>query len=187
MAEQGPRVSLADWVAAGERQARSALERLFAPATVGPSEQSFESEEAPALAAAFELEGAPEVKVAFVSPVESARALCETLLKRPAADFDPRAREAFTELGNIVASAFLNGIAAVSGSRLVPTVPAAQELSVAALLESFGTEGERSVSPFEVRLEAGPARGLLVAALAPRSIDRLLEALSESSDSEPDA
>ena len=80
-------------------------------------------------------------------PEQSARALCDILLRRPAGtttEFGVMEQSGIKEVGNILSSAYLNALSDFMGMMLVPSVPSlVVDLSAAVLTSTylnFGTE-----------------------------------------------
>jgi len=74
-------------------------------------------------------------------PVSSARLLCDILLRRPAggtAEFGPMEQSSIKEVGNILASAYMNALSDFMGMMLVPSVPSLViDLSAAILTTTY--------------------------------------------------
>jgi chemotaxis protein CheC len=74
-------------------------------------------------------------------PVTSARILCDILLRRPSggtAEFGPMEQSSIKEVGNILASAYMNALSDFMGMMLVPSVPSlVVDLSAAVLTTAY--------------------------------------------------
>jgi chemotaxis protein CheC len=74
-------------------------------------------------------------------PVTSARILCDILLRRPSggtAEFGPMEQSSIKEVGNILASAYMNALSDFMGMMLVPSVPSLViDLSAAVLTTAY--------------------------------------------------
>jgi chemotaxis protein CheC len=74
-------------------------------------------------------------------PISSARFLCDILLRRPTGgttDFEKMEQSSIKEVGNILASAYMNALSDFMGMMLVPSVPSLViDLSAAILTTTY--------------------------------------------------
>ena len=121
-------------------------------------------------ATSFALSGGTAGTLVVAADVDDAAALAARLLRNPPAlPLNARARGAFDEVGNIVASQFLNAVAAVLGVSCLPSVPYAHTGDGEELIASIAdvharmTHDETVTAQFVVE---GGARLILVHAPA---------------------
>jgi chemotaxis protein CheC len=151
-------------VAAGAQEAARAMSRLLrrVPLSVGVSETlSFDALAARhrprALLVGFTLSGGVHGRLALVMTEASARALAHDLMgpDERIVDADDvltrRALGALTELGNIGASGFMNGVAGHIGATCIPSVPAVVlDDADGAVMGSFGEAPALSVARLDI-------------------------------------
>lgn len=175
-------------LASSTNAVREALAKLFDPSPVhlGPMEPmsvpSLLADETEIHVVAFEVLGPVRAQLSLLTGQRAGSLLAGALLRRHAGEAPgDEGRAALVELGNIVASSFLNGLAYAADLRLVLSVPAlGQSLDDAASFSARVQNAFRLAAPFEVRLPSGPVRGAVVAAGDPMSVGPLLNALSRS-------
>lgn len=153
--------------------------------------------EAPAFAEAAELLGGAELPVAGISlavdgafsgdvllvfPIGDAEALAALVTGRERAPLDDLGRSALKEVGNIIASSYLNALAQLLGGRLMPSVPAMAEDMAGAVMDDFlirqGEHGDQAlvlVNEFSVEGERFVGYFLLLP--GPGTLQACLEAL----------
>jgi chemotaxis protein CheY-P-specific phosphatase CheC len=179
--EQAAARALARAMAAGAESTRAALERLFVTARVtldAPEPERIVTPPEPCLGIAFDVVGPLGAHLALVVPESDARTLAAALLgTAPGAEFDGAARAAVTEMANIVASSFLNGLAKALAMTLVPSVPHLIEDATRPLVEARQSPGIARVAAFSVALASGAAGGTFVVAMSPTSLPKLVAAL----------
>ena len=174
-------------LAVGGESAKASLVRLFSPATVivggvrrwDAATPLVEVAER-TVCVAFEVTGPFRAKLVLLAPDAAATQLASVLLRRPLAALDADAREALSEMGNIVASSFLNGLARVSRTTLLPSVPALSEAHASTLASVVTPAGGHAfVAPFAVSVGGAVASGAFVATPDAGTVDRLLELLDK--------
>ena len=177
-----PSPTLVDGLRAGIQAAQRSLDQLFAPYTVTvttvegwplalPLIESDESSGRPSaihLGAAFDVEGPIKARLLMLAGEGDDAKLTATLLRRaPSADgaLDAEDRAALSEMANIVASSFLNGLARALKLRLLPSVPSLEESPLQDVLQAVrAAHGWVIGAQFTVALPSGAASGLFVAA-----------------------
>jgi len=136
----------------------------------------------PLVAVAFDLSGAVHGSMVQLVGDETARVLAGRLLgaEPEGTDYGARERGALSEVGNIVASAFLNALADRLGRSCLPSVPRflhgdADDVISQSLRGSEGQEPGPDAVVFRVMCELGDAPGRLVLLVvpSPETIERL--------------
>lgn len=125
------------------------------------------------LGAAFLVEGPVHARLFLLVESGHDERLTSALLRR-ASDatrlLDAEDRAAFSELANIVASSFLNGLARELRLRLVPSVPLVAERPLHDVLNTVRPSDDWTVSAqFSVALPSGEAKGLFLAMSEPQA------------------
>lgn len=180
--EPAVREAIARAVAAGIEAASEALARLFAPAptcmfAAQPLDGSSIVAVTQGIAIAFDMEG--ELRARLLVTLEPAEAglLASALLRRPGLSAaEVEAQEALTEMGNILASAFLNGVAHRTRSALVPSTPTFAQQAGASFAALRLSRDRAWAARFVVELDGRTAEGLFIAAPEPE-VDGAFEAL----------
>jgi hypothetical protein len=161
---------------AGFAHASAALLRMLAPAGGRPG---YAAEEAladamamePAILAAFEVPNRPGLRIGLVGRT-SVCARVATILAGPEVSCrEGGVRDVWMELGNVLASAFLNGLAAATVRPLLPTVPMPQNGIARPLVEGWAGRDARMSMGFDLPEE--PGAGLLVVTLDQAALDGL--------------
>lgn len=162
----------------GLEAASDALRKLMSPfpTPLGfPEERSlpatFDAGAAGALVE-FDLAGLPGLKIGVIAPIDSAALLTGLMLGRQHPAFDDAARDALRELGNVVCSAFLNGVGAQTGLRLLPSVPLLTEGPGGRLAATLCEGAAALAMPFQVL--GTSISGALVVALRREAMARLV-------------
>jgi chemotaxis protein CheY-P-specific phosphatase CheC len=112
---------------------------------------------------AFDVTGGVSGRLALVMNVDVARLFAERLLGRRAKAapwLGPASRGALSELGNIVASAFLNGVARLLHRSCLLSVPLVESAPVTSFFDTLTSDAVLRVAP----LHAGDHRLSLVCA-----------------------
>lgn len=128
----------------------------------------------------FEVTGGARATVMLVVDPRSGDRLAARLLRRDAGDglrLHPDGRAALAELGNIVASSFLNGLGRAVRATLLPSVPEMEEATLSVLLQ-IPDSSITFVSRFEVAFAGENATGAFVASPTAESLTGLTEALT---------
>lgn len=137
----GPRIvpsraeAIARALSPGADETRATLTRMFEPVPVvvgqlvhwDPTTSLLPTPAARVLCVSFEVTGPLKARMTLVTSDEATLRFGSALLRRPMTSLDLATREALAELGNIIASAFLNGLARATNLKLLPTVPALSE------------------------------------------------------------
>lgn len=177
-------VELEHAIWAGVEAAQRAFDRLFAPAqldigsALGRGLPEGMDAETPAVGVMFEVYGPVRAHLGVVVPESCAAVLAAALLRRGPGALDQPGREAFTELANILSSAFLNGMAARARMTLVPSVPRVVHDGAGRLVATFAPGNAAVTVPFDTDLPRGHASGLLLVAPDSASIETLVRAVA---------
>lgn len=139
-------------------------------------------------AVGFAIYGGLEARLLVILDEYSARRLAAALLGRPVPDeaessgLDSAARSALDETGNILASSFVSGLGKMTGTKIMPSVPASgfdvAGTAVGSVLARFGESSEDSIvcrTDFTTR--GTRIHGHLLLLPEHRSISEILNAL----------
>lgn len=168
---------------AGVDDARLTLARVFDPATVevgaieqwDPATPLLVGPAARTLCVAFEVSGPLRARLTLVTTDASAINFGSVLLRRSASTLDRATREALAEVGNILASSFLNGLARLARTKLLPSVPALSEPAPTLLRGLVAPDdGVAFVTPFSVVSGDTVASAVFVATPEEGTVERLL-------------
>jgi chemotaxis protein CheC len=176
-------------------RAADALSRLIGGRTIDmdvPRAMNVESDEVPAIAgdekapvvaAHLKVEGELRGGLALVFSEENAQRWCSLLMKAPAkGPLKEEGRSALAEVANIAASVYLNAVGALTGLRLVPSVPQLSESAMKIFLQrALATPTPESprlvlVTRFWTR-EQPPGEGHMLFVPDEASVRRLLRCL----------
>lgn len=164
---------------AGIDAAREAVTRLFSPYAVALETRddwtsSLTATHAGQLAlgarhlgAAFTVEGPIRARLLFLAAPGDDERLTSALLRQPSTPertLGPEERAAFSEMANIVASSFLNGLARDMKLRLLPSVPAVAENTLIEVRDALLSPYAWALAAhFTVALPSSSASGLFIA------------------------
>lgn len=178
---------VAGMAAAGE-SARHALARLYTPSEVvlgaverwrGDPQLIVGIRDDAALGIAFDMHGPVRGRLVMVAGAGVGGRLAASLLRRTSTALDEGALEALSEMGNIVASSFLNGLAHAAGLTLMPSVPLVANDALGEVIRSIAPARDLAfMAPFHIMLASGIVSGAFIAAPEAASIDRLVDGLA---------
>jgi chemotaxis protein CheC len=173
----------------GSGHAATALSRLLGGkrvaidpprAELGLSKSLFVHAPPQGVVASLELQGMPVGALLFTLSVEDARELSAQLLGRGTSEeaLSPEAHDALQETANIVASAYLSALAAMTGTQLIPSVPSLTHGGVEAAANDMALRlGGPPAVVLNVRFAAGTTAGELWLLLASSITTQLLSGL----------
>lgn len=140
----------------------------------------------PVVAAGFDIVGQLSGHLLVVLPQDDAQALTGHILQQPPQSGPLRGahRDAFSEVGNILASACLSAIGALSGFKLLPSVPNLKQDCAGAVVTEEAAQRKIGLDDVVVVLEARfatvaspPFSGQLLVLPDPASLRMLLQKL----------
>lgn len=175
-----PHERFAQALAAGGATIQRALEKLLSPAAVTalPVRRLEAHPFDRVVLVRFRIDDRPSAQLLVVANEASSALLASALHRRHIDDLDDDALRALTELANIVASSFLNGLSHSARLRLLPTIPQVETLDPDTTRAAFAALGSHAYeAPFEATLGQGCARLLFVAAADDATVEELMTLL----------